>query len=480
MADNKGLTVKKSEDLSKWYTEVITKADIMDYTDVSGCMVFKPYSYAMWEFIQKYVDERFKKAGIKNCYFPLFIPEKFLIKEKEHVEGFAPEVAWVTETGSSKLNERLAVRPTSETIMYPSFAKWISSWRDLPLRLNQWNNVVRWEFKNPVPFMRNREFLWNEGHTAFATKEEADAEKDQILGIYLDALKNLMAIYGSPGQKSEKEKFAGAISTHSIESFLPTGKAIQGPDFHHDGQNFAKAYDIKFQDKDGNTQFVWQNTFAISTRMLGVMFMMHGDDKGLILPPPIAPKQIVIVPIIKDENKEEIFRKADELKAKLDKDFRVEVDKREEYTPGWKFNEWELKGVPLRIEIGPKDIEKGQAVLVRRDDGKKIAVKIANVRKEAEKILEDIHENLYRKSEENFRNSIVEVETMDELKKVIADKKMALAPFCNDPDCEDLIKEKTGGASTRNIPYDKKVKKGAKCVQCNKDAKVMIYIAKAY
>ena len=477
---SKGLTVRKEKDLSKWYTEVITKSDIMDYTDVSGCMVFKPYSYTMWEILQKFVDERFKKVGIKNCYFPLFIPEKFLIKEKEHVEGFAPEVAWVTEAGKTKLQERLAVRPTSETIMYPSYAKWISSWRDLPLRLNQWNNVVRWEFKNPVPFLRTREFLWNEGHTVFATKEEADAEKKQILDIYLDTLKNLMAIYGSPGQKSEKEKFAGAVSTHSIECFLPTGKAIQGPDFHHDGQNFAKAYDINFQDKDGKTQYVWQNTFAITTRMLGVMFMMHGDDKGLIIPPSIAPVQIVIIPIFKEKNKETIFKKADELKKKLEKSFRVEVDKREEYTPGWKFNEWELKGVPLRIELGPKDIEKNQAVLVRRDDGKKSAVKVSEVLKEAEKILKNIHDKLYKQSEKNFKDSIVDVSNMKQLKKAIKDKKMALAPFCNKSGCEDWIKEETEGATTRNIPPGKKVKEGTKCIHCKKAAKVMIYIAKAY
>lgn len=484
MADkptNKGITVKKQDDLSKWYTEVIQKADLMDYTDVSGCMVFKPYSYAMWELLQQFVDKRFKKIGIQNAYFPLLIPEKHLTKEKEHVEGFAPEVAWVTEAGNSKLQERLAVRPTSETIMYPSYAKWISSWRDLPLRLNQWNNVVRWEFKNPVPFMRTREFLWNEGHTVFASKEDAESEKDEILGIYLETLKDLMAIYGSPGFKSEKEKFAGAVYTCSIESFLPTGKAIQGPDFHHDGQNFAKAYDIKFQDKDGKTQYAWQNTWAITTRMLGVMFMMHGDDKGLILPPPIAPVQIIIVPILKEDTKDLVLKKSEELKKKLEKNFRVQVDDRTEYTPGWKFNEWELKGVPLRIEFGPKDIENDHAVLVRRDDGKKSTVKISDISAKAKELLEDIHANLYKNSKKNFEESIIELdEDMDKLIEAVKNKKMVLAPFCNCADCEDWIKEKTGGASTRNIPLDKKVKKGMKCINCDKEAKVMIYIAKAY
>ena len=377
------------------------------------------------------------------------------------------------------MQERLAIRPTSETIMYPSFSKWISSWRDLPLRTNQWCNVVRWEFKNPIPFMRTREFLWNEGHTVFASKEEAEAEKDQIIGIYLDAMKNLMAIYGSPGMKSEKEKFAGAVYTCSIESFLQTGKAIQGPDFHHDGQNFAKAYDIKFQDKDGKTQYAWQNTWGFTTRMLGVMFMMHGDDKGLIIPPNIAPTQLMIVPIFKEDNKDEIIKKAEEIKKKLSK-FRVDVDVREEYTPGWKFNEWELKGIPLRLELGPKDIEKEQVVFVRRDSGEKIPVKFADVVKQADLVLKDIHANLYKKSEKIFKDAVVEVSSFDDLKEVIANKKMAIAPFCNNPDCEDLIKEHSGGASTRNIPFNKKVKKGTKCIYCDKEAKVMAYIAKSY
>ncbi|MBD3248834.1 proline--tRNA ligase [Candidatus Woesearchaeota archaeon] len=478
MEKQKGITVKKEEDMSKWYTEVIQKADIADYSDVSGCMVFKPYIYEMWERLKEYVDKEFKKLGIKNAYFPLFIPEKFLNKEKEHVEGFAPEVAWVTHAGETKLDERLAVRPTSETIMYPSYANWIRSWRDLPLKINQWNNVVRWEFKHPVPLLRTREFLWNEGHTVYATKEEAEAEREPIINIYLNAMKDLMAIYGSPGFKSEKEKFAGAVYTCSIESFLPTGKGIQGPDFHHDGQNFAKAYDIKFKDENEKEQYAWQNTFAITTRMLGVMILMHGDDNGLVLPPAIAPIQAVIVPIFKEENKEEVMKKAEELKKELK--LRVELDDREGYSPGWKYNEWELKGVPLRIEIGPKDIEKGQAVLVRRDNRKKEFVKLEDVKEKADKMLEELQKDLYKNSEKSFNDSIVEVDSMQDLMDAVNDKKMALVPFCNDPECEDWIKDKTGGATTRNIPVDKKVKKGQKCVHCPKEAKVMIYVAKAY
>jgi prolyl-tRNA synthetase len=476
---NMSIAVKKEEDMSKWYTEVIQKADLIDYTDVSGCIVFKPYVYSMWESIQREVDKRFKEIGIKNAYFPLFIPEKHLIKEVKHIEGFAPEVAWVTQAGDTNLPERVAVRPTSETIMYPSYSKWIKSWRDLPLRLNQWNNVVRWEFKHPVALLRTREFLWNEGHTVFATKEEAEAEKDQVINIYLDVLKNTMAIYGSSGLKSEKEKFAGAEYTCSIESFLPTGKAIQGPDFHHDGQNFAKAYDIKFKDKDDKEQYVWQNTFAITTRMLGVMVLMHGDNKGLILPPPIAPIQIVIVPILKKGSEDQVLNKAKEINDLL-KNYRVELDDREEYSPGWKFNEWEMKGVPIRIELGPKDIENNQVVFVRRDTLEKSPIKLNDLIGTIDKIMVDIQNNLYSNSEKNFNESIVEVNDMDALQSVIDAKKMALVPFCNCPECEDWIKEKTGGATTRNIPYGKEVPQGKKCVQCDKEATCMIYVAKAY
>ncbi|MBW2965428.1 proline--tRNA ligase [Candidatus Woesearchaeota archaeon] len=477
---SKGITVRKDDDVSAWYTEVIQKADLMSYTDVSGCIIFKPASYFMWEILQREVDKRLKKLGVQNAYFPLFIPEKHLSREAEHVEGFAPEVAWVTHAGNTKLEERLAVRPTSETIMYPAYSEWIRSWRDLPLRLNQWNNVVRWEFKHSVPFLRTREFLWNEGHTVFATKEEAEAERAPIINLYLEVLKDVLAIYGSPGYKSEKEKFAGAVYTCSIESFLPIGRAIQGPDFHHDGQNFAKAYDIKFEDQNGQVQHAWQNTWAITTRMLGVMIMMHGDDKGLVLPPPVAPVQIVIVPILKTGDNRPVLDKADQIVKELSKEFRVHLDDRENYTPGWKYNEWELKGVPLRIEIGPKDLDADQAVLVRRDNGEKNFVKTADIMETSRVILLDIHRLLYFRSEENFTSAIVDVKNMDELKKAVENKKMALVPYCNDGECEDHIKEQTGGAKTLNSPFDKPLQTGAKCIRCGKEAKVNIYIAKSY
>lgn len=478
--ENPGITVKKEQDLSQWYTEVVQKAELIEYTDVSGCIIFRPYLYAMWETIKKEVDQRFKKFGIQNAYFPLFIPEKNLSKEQDHVEGFAPEVAWVTHAGNTKLAERLAVRPTSETIMYPAYAKWIRSWRDLPLRLNQWNNVVRWEFKNPVALMRTREFLWNEGHTAFATKEEAEAEREPILQIYTTVLRDLLALYASPGTKSEREKFAGAEYTCTLELFLPSGKAIQGPDFHHDGQNFAKAYNITFKDKDEKIKHVWQNTWAITTRMLGVLFMMHGDDQGLVLPPNLAPIQAVIVPIFTEENKHAILDACAKLQKNLAKTYRVHLDDRDSYTPGWKFNEWERKGVPVRIELGPKDLEKSQVVLVRRDTGKKSFLPTTKLVSTITSVFQELHANLYKRSEKLFKESVVKVGSMKELKQAIAQKKMGLAPFCNHPDCEDAIQEQTVGAKTVNIPFGMQPDKGACCVGCDKPATVLAYLAKTY
>jgi len=424
-----GITIKKEDDFSEWYTQIITKADLADYSSVSGCMVFKPYSYFMWEILQKEVDKEFKKVGIKNCYFPMFIPESLLKKEKAHVEGFSPEVAWVTKAGNTKLSERLAVRPTSETIMYDSYAKWIRSWRDLPLRLNQWNNVVRWEFKHPVALLRTREFLWNEGHTVFASKQEAENEKDQILSIYNNFIKDYMALYGVIGKKTEKEKFAGAEYTYSIELFLSSGKAIQGPDFHHDGQNFAKAFNIKFLNKQEKQEYAWQNTFAITTRMIGVMIAVHSDNKGLVLPPKMAPVEVAIIPILFDKTKEKVLKKAKEIKKNLK--FRVELDDRDEYNPGWKFNEWEMKGVPVRLEIGPKDLEKEQVILVRRDNNKKQAVKIKQLDKKIKEVFEDIHSNLYNNSKKLFEDNVIKVKNFNELKKAIKSKKLALANFCN-------------------------------------------------
>ncbi len=472
--NEKGISAEKDE-FSEWFTQIMLKADLADYTNVSGCIVFRPRAYAIWEKIVSETDKRFKKIGIKNAYFPLFIPEKTLNKEKEHVEGFSPEVAWVTQAGDTELSERLAVRPTSETIMYESYSKWIRSWRDLPLRLNQWNNVVRWEFKHPVPFLRTREFLWNEGHTVYATKKEAEAEKEEIIGIYKEICENYLALPSLIGKKSEKEKFAGAEYTYSMEFYMPNGKAIQGPDFHHDGQKFAKAYDIKFLNKEGKEEYAYQNTFAITTRMLGVLFAMHSDDKGLVLPPRIAPEKVVIVPILFEHSAEKTLKVARELKKKLG----CVLDEREDVRPGNKFAEWEMKGVPLRIEIGPKDVENNQVVLVRRDNGKKEIVKIKDAVKKVDEVLEDIQKNLYEKAEKLLKEAVVKVNSKDGLLKGIKDKKICFTPLCKSRACEDNLKYESGGAKVLNIP-DEQPKGKAECVICGKKAEYFGYVGKSY
>ncbi len=473
-----GLSVKKSEDMSRWYSEVIKKADLADYSAVSGCIVFKPYSYSIWEKIREVVDKKLKQRGIKNVYFPLFIPESLLKKESAHIKGFSPEVAWVTHASNTKLEEKLAIRPTSETIMYETVKNWIRSWRDLPLLLNQWNNVVRWEFKHPIPFLRTREFLWNEGHTFFATKEEAEKECYETLEMYYEILKNYFALYGVMGRKTEKEKFAGAEYTLSIELYLPNGRAIQGPDTHHDGQNFAKAFKIKFLDKDEKEKYVWQNTWALTTRMIGVVIMIHGDDRGLILPPKLAPTQVVIIPILFKESKEKVIKKAVEIKEKL-KEFSVKLDAREEYSAGWKFNEYELRGVPIRIEIGPKDLKKEQVVLFRRDTLKKEIVKIRDLNKKIRETLENIHNNLYKRSKKSFEENLVNVKDMHEFKKAVQNKKLVKALFCGDSKCEEEIQEKTNGATSRNISFGQKLVTG-KCINCDKPAKYVVIFGKAY
>src|SRR4030042_3727225 len=384
-----GLTVKKEENFSEWFTQLIIKSKLADYSCVSGCMVLRPSSYFMWEKIKEEIDKEFKKIGVQNSYFPLFIPESMLAKEIEHGKGFAPEVAWVTHGGSTKLGERLAVRPTSEAIMYDSYSKWIRSWRDLPLLLNQWNNVVRWEFNNPVPFFRTREFLWNEGHSAFATEKEALDEGIKIKEAYETVVEEFMALPGIYGKKTEKEKFAGAVFSEKLHYMLPNGKVIEGPCFHHNGQNFAKAYQIKFLDKNGKEDYVWQNTYAISTRMLGTMFAIHSDDKGLILPPKLVENKIVIIPILFNKTKEKILKESDKIGKELS-EFNPILDSREEISPGWKYNEWELKGIPLRIEIGPRDLEKKSVIVVKRTNSKKQVIKIKDLKKQIPILLEEI------------------------------------------------------------------------------------------
>ncbi len=480
MAEEKdiGITVKKSENFSEWYTQVIQKADLIEYTSVSGCMVFKPWSYAIWEKVKEFFDKEIKKKGIKNAYFPLFIPEALLKKEAKHVEGFSPEVAWVTHAGNTKLNERLAIRPTSETIMYESYSKWIRSHRDLPLLINQWCNVVRWEFANPIPFLRTREFLWQEGHTVHANQKSAEDEVYDILELYRKVFEELYAIPVIKGTKSEKEKFAGAVFTTSVETFLPAGKAIQGATSHSLGQNFSKAFDIKFLDENEKTQYGWQNSWGLTTRSIGIMIMMHGDNKGLVLPPRVAPLKAVIVPIFYKE-KEKVLEAAKRLKEKLS-DFEIEVDSREEYTPGWKFNHWELKGVPIRIELGPKDIEKSKAVLVRRDTGEKIEVPIEKIKNKISELLEEIQSNLFSRAKKFLENNTVETKEWPDFMRAIKDKKMVYAPWCAETACEEWIKDKTGGAKSLNIPFNLPKKINETCPQCGKPAKVWCYFAKSY
>ncbi len=477
--NKEGLTIKKEENFSEWYQQLILKSELADYSPVSGSIVFRPRSYQIWEKIQKTIDSEFKKIGVQNCYFPLFIPESLLSKEQTHVKGFAPEVAWVTQTGNTELKEKLAVRPTSEAIMYDSYSKWIRSWKDLPLKLNQWNNVVRWEFKHAVPFLRTREFLWNEGHHAYSNAKDLEKDKKAILKIYSNFLKNYMALPGLIGEKTSKEKFAGAEKTYTIELILPNGKAIQGPDFHDDGQNFAKAYNIKFKDENGKEQYAYQATYAITTRMLGIMFAIHSDDKGLVIPPKLAENKIVIVPIFAKDNKKKIIGQAKKLEKEL-QHFNPILDVREGYSPGWKFSEWELKGIPIRIEIGPKDIVKKQAIIVKRNDGKKQIAKISNLKKTIPKILDEIQNQLRTNAEKLSKSKITKADNLSELQKAIKNKKIALIPLCKKIGCENEIKDATGGAKTLNIPLKQTSIDNKKCIWCKKQADYHVYVGKSY
>jgi prolyl-tRNA synthetase len=474
------ITVKKSENFSEWYSQVLIKSGFVDYTAVSGALAFRPDAYFVWETLQRATDALFKKEGIQNVYFPLLIPERLLNKEKEHVEGFSPEVAWVTHAGNTKLDERLAIRPTSETIMYESYSKWIRSWRDLPMRYNQWNNVIRWEFKHPTPILRSREFLWNEGHTVFATKEEADAERDVILGIESKVLKEYLALPGVVGRKTDSEKFAGAEATYSIEHLTPEGLSVQGPDFHNDGQRFAKAFNITFVDKDSKSKYAYQNTFAMTTREIGVMVAVHGDDKGLIIPPMVARIQVVIVPIYKDEGKEGVMKYCELAQQELGSKIRSFVDVRESYTPGWKFNEWEMRGIPVRVEAGVRDISAEKVVVVRRDTGEKTAVDLKKLGPFVSKLLDEIQDSLYEKAKRQLEDNIHQIKDFEELKVLIKGKGgFAQGGWCGSVECEKKVKETTARISGIPFGIQNKVK-GLKCVVCGKPAKFIVNIAKSY
>jgi len=469
----------KEKDFSQWYVDVVRKTELADYTTIKGCMVIRPYGYGLWENMQAGLDRRIKETGHKNAYFPLFIPESLLKKEAEHVEGFAPEVAWVTEGGSQKLEERLAIRPTSEAIICSLYSKWVRSWRDLPILINQWVNIVRWE-KVTRLFLRTTEFLWQEGHTAHKNEQEAEEETLKILNqVYRDYIENDLAIPVIVGRKTEKEKFAGALHTYTLEALMTDGKVLQAGTSHNLGQNFAKAFNIKYLDEDQQEKYVWQTSWGTTTRLIGALVMVHGDDRGLNLPPKVAPVQVIIIPIMFDKTKKEVRNKAEDIITILKKDFRVEIDSRDEYTPGWKFNEWEMKGVPLRLEIGPKDLAKSQVMMVRRDTGEKMAVKEEKLVETVEKLLNNIQENLFNKAKSFLQKNIREVSDYNKFKEIMEKKRGLIKTYwCGNKDCEDKIKEETK-ASIRCIPFEQEEASG-KCICCGKESSTVVYFARAY
>jgi len=476
-----GITVKKSENFSEWYTQVVLKSGLADYAPIKGCMVFRENSYGIWEKIQEIFNKKIKEKGHRNVYFPTFIPESFLKREAEHFEGFVPECAWVTIGGSSQLEERLAIRPTSETIIYAMYAKWIRSWRDLPVKLNQWCNIVRWETKATKLFLRTREFLWQEGHTAHATKGEADQEVMEILSIYKDLVENYLAVPVLVGKKTENEKFAGALYTTALEALMPDRKVLQMGTSHNLGQNFSKVFEIKFIGEDEKEHYVWQTSWGVSTRMIGAVTMVHGDDKGLVLPPKIASVQAVIIPILyKDVDKESILRKAREISEKLQKNgVSVVLDERLEYTPGWKFNEWELKGVPIRMEIGPKDVKQKQVTVARRDTLERLAVKEEKIVDAVTELLEEIQKNLFSRAKKFLEDHITTVKTYGEFKEAMRKQGGFIrACWCSSPTCEEKIKEETG-ATIRLIPFEKE-ETFSNCIYCGGEAKQVVYFGRAY
>lgn len=464
-----------NEDFAKWYTDIVKKAELVDYSSVKGCMIIRPYGYAIWENIQKILDEKLKATGHENVYMPMFIPESLLQKEKDHVEGFAPEVAWVTHGGSEELTERLCVRPTSETLFCEHYAKIVQSYNDLPKLYNQWCSVVRWE-KTTRPFLRTTEFLWQEGHTIHATYEEAEEETINILNLYADFCEQVLAIPVIKGKKTDKEKFAGAKSTYTIESLMHDGKALQSGTSHNFGDNFAKAFDIKYSDKNGNLQYVHETSWGITTRLIGALIMVHGDDSGLVLPPKIAPNQIVIVPIA--QHKEGVLDKAKELEKRISNSFRVKLDASDKM-PGWKFNEYEMKGVPIRLEIGPKDIENNQVVLVRRDTREKLVVSIDELENELSKLLDAIQLDLLEKAKNHRESKTFNAISLEEFKNIAENKPGFIkAMWCGDKACEDKLKEEAG-ATSRCMPF-KQESISNNCVCCGKEAVSLVYWGKAY
>uniref|UniRef100_A0A8D2LLI1 Bifunctional glutamate/proline--tRNA ligase n=1 Tax=Varanus komodoensis TaxID=61221 RepID=A0A8D2LLI1_VARKO len=498
-----GLEAKKEENLAEWYSQVITKSEMIEYYDVSGCYILRPWAFSVWEAIKDFFDSEIKKLGVENCYFPMFVSQAALEKEKTHIADFAPEVAWVTRSGKTELAEPIAVRPTSETVMYPAYAKWIQSHRDLPIKLNQWCNVVRWEFKHPQPFLRTREFLWQEGHTAFSTYEEAAEEVLQILDLYARVYEELLAIPIVKGRKTEKEKFAGGDYTTTVEAFISaSGRAIQGATSHHLGQNFSKMFEIVFEDPriPGEKQFAYQNSWGITTRTIGVMTMIHGDNMGLVLPPRVAGVQVVVIPCgitnsLSEEDREALMTKCNEYcKRLLTANLRVRADLRDNYSPGWKFNHWELKGVPVRLEVGPRDMKNHQFVAVRRDTGEKSTFAESEAVDQLRRVLEDIHTNLYNRAAEDLKSHMVVANTMEQFQNELDSGKIVQIPFCGEIECEDWIKKTTArdqdlepgapsmGAKSLCIPFKPlcELQNGAKCVCGKNPAKFYTLFGRSY
>lgn len=498
-----GLEAAKEENLAEWYSQVITKSELIEYYDVSGCYILRPWAFAIWESIKNFFDEEIKKLGVENCYFPMFVSQAALEKEKSHIADFAPEVAWVTRSGKTELAEPIAVRPTSETVMYPAYARWVQSHRDLPIKLNQWCNVVRWEFKHPQPFLRTREFLWQEGHTAFATYEEAAEEVLQILDLYARVYEELLAIPVVKGRKTEKEKFAGGDYTTTVEAFISaSGRAIQGATSHHLGQNFSKMFEIVFEDPKtpGEKQYAYQNSWGLTTRTIGVVAMVHGDNMGLILPPRVASVQVIIIPCgitntLSEEDKEALYKKCNEYLNRLrNVNIRARADLRDNYSPGWKFNHWELKGVPIRLEVGPRDMKNSQFVAVKRDTGEKMTIAEKEAESKLKDILEAIHYNLYSRASEDLKSHMTVANTMEDFQKELDSGKIVQIPFCGEIECEDWIKKTTArdqdlepgapsmGAKSLCIPFKplRELQPEAKCL-CNKNpAKFYTLFGRSY
>jgi prolyl-tRNA synthetase len=477
-----GISVKKFEDFAEWYLQAVLKAGLIDYAPIKGFIVLRPYGYEIWNIIRETLDNRLRETGHQNGFLPVVIPESLIAKEKSHFAGFNPEVFWVTETGSNLLSERLALRPTSETIAYSTFSKWINSYRDLPLKMNYWNSALRADIKGTKPFIRNSEFLWQEGHTVHSSEYEAKDEVQSILRLYHELIQEYLAIPCISGLKSEKEKFVGAEYTMTLESIMGDGKALQMATSHNLGQNFSKTFEIKYLGRDNKEHFAWQTSWGLSWRLIGAIVMVHGDDKGIILPPRIAPIQVIIIPIFKDKDADKIKSKARETADELKNvGLRVQVDDRDEYTSGWKFNEWELKGVPLRINIGKREMDKDEAELIRRDTMKKFSTHYDNLASYATDILDDIQGNLFIRARKLLDQNLAEATTYTALKSILANKGgLVLCGWCQNQECELEIKEETG-ADIRVIPFDwQDLSKFSNCIYCGRQSKRTVIFAHAY